>query len=201
MSADQKVVYLFKDQIRKVDLLDKIIKGCINADNSAREKLYKMFSSKLYGICLRYAKNVDDAKDIMQEGFIKIFQKINQYKGLGSFEGWLKRIMINCALEKYRNMYYLNEYDDSYNLRDSIIDQKDGDTLTEKELLELITQLPSKYRMVFNMYAIEGYSHKEIGQILKISEGTSKSNLSRARVILQKKINYMSNIAKKTVNI
>ena len=184
-----------------MDILDRILKGCINGDNNAREKLYKMFSAKLYGVCLRYAKSSDDAKDIMQEGFIKIFQKIDQYKGFGSFEGWMKRIMINCALEKYRNMYYLNEYDDSYNHRDSLIDQNQADTLTEKELLDLIHQLPSKYRMVFNMYAIEGYSHKEIAETLDISEGTSKSNLSRARVILQKKINKLSVVAKKIVSV
>ncbi len=184
-----------------MDILNKIIKGCVKKDNASREKLYRMFSSKLYGVCLRYSKNVDDAKDIMQEGFIKIFQKIEQYKGAGSFEGWMKRIMINCALEKYRNMYYLNEYDDSFVHKDSLINENEADKLTEQELLNLIHQLPSKYRMVFNMYAIEGYSHKEIAAILKISEGTSKSNLSRARAILQKKLNTMADIEKKTISI
>jgi len=184
-----------------VDILDKIIKGCVSNDNSAREQLYKMFSGVLYGVCLRYGKNVDDAKDIMQEGFIKIFQKIGQYKRLGSFEGWMKRIMINCALEKYRNMYYLNEFDDSYNLKENLVIESGFDNLTEQELMGLVQRLPSKYRMVFNMYALEGYSHKEISEILNISEGTSKSNLSRARAILQKKVVNMSKIAKKTISV
>jgi RNA polymerase sigma factor (sigma-70 family) len=184
-----------------VDVLENIIKGCKKGNNADRERLYKMFSSVLYGLCLRYAKNVDDAKDIMQEGFIKIFQKIDQYRGAGSFEGWMKRIMINSALEKYRNMYYLNEYDDSLNHKDTLMDENQADKLNEKELLILISQLPSKYRMVFNMYAIEGYSHKEISETLKISEGTSKSNLSRARAILQKKIIQLSNIEIKSVTV
>lgn len=156
-----------------------------------------MFSSKLYPVCLRYTKNTEDAKDVMQEGFIKILQKIEQYKGFGSFEGWLKRIMINCALEKYRNMHYVNEYDDAYNHKESLIDSSVTDKLTEEELLSLIQELPTKYRLVFNMYAIEGYNHKEIAEILNISEGTSKSNLSRARGILQKKLMNISRIAEK----
>lgn len=182
-----------------MDALDKIVAGCKKGKNSAREKLYSTYSSQLYGLCLRYAKNTDDAKDIMQEGFIKIFQKIDQYKGFGSFEGWMKRIMVNCALEKYRNMYYLNEYDDTYSHKENLIDEGQADSLSEKELLLLIEQLPTKYRMVFNMYAIEGYSHKEIADILKISEGTSKSNLSRARGILQKKVVQITRIAEKSI--
>lgn len=184
-----------------MDKLNKLIKDCVKNDNKARNRLYEMFSAKLYGVCMRYAKNADDAKDIMQEGFIKIFQKMHQFKGAGSFEGWMKRVMVNCALEKYRNMYYLSEYDDGFLQKDTLISDNEVDSFTEKELLGLIQQLPSKYRMVFNMYAIEGYSHKEIAEILNISEGTSKSNLSRARSALQKKVNNISMVAKKTVTI
>jgi len=142
----------------------------------------------MFGVCLRYAGSRDDAQDILHEGFLKIFEKIGQFESRGSFEGWIRRIMVNTALEKYRGEHK------SVNLQEELIEfDKDmstemSDNVTVKELLGMIKELTPQYRLVFNLYAIEGYSHKEISNMLDISEGTSKSNLSRARTILQEKV-------------
>jgi len=142
----------------------------------------------MFGVCLQYSSNYEEARDVLQEGFIRVFEKLRQYKGKGSFEGWMRRIMINSALEKYRNQYNLFpviEFDENIddNYYEDIYDE-----LTAKDLLKFIQELSPKYRLVFNLYAIEGYSHKEISRMLGISIGTSKSNLSRARGILQEKV-------------
>jgi RNA polymerase sigma factor (sigma-70 family) len=170
------------------DSLEHIIKGCIAGKNASRELLYKQFAGKLWGVCLRYAADYDQAKDVLQDGFVKIFEKISQYEGRGNFEGWMRRIMVNTALAEFRKHRHLsieamqkNEYEQ----------EADGNldcNLTAEELLEVIKELPPQYKMVFNLYAIEGYNHKEIGEMLGISEGTSKSNLSRAREILKTKV-------------
>lgn len=173
-----------------VDRLPAIIKGCKKNSPKAQKELYDIFSPRLFAVCLRYANNYTDAQDVLQEGFLKIFEKIQQYSNKGAFEGWMRRIMVNTALEKYRSQlrsipteeYMLHYYDsNAYN--------NINQGVTEKELLSLIQELTPKYRVVFNLYAIEGYSHKEISEMLNISEGTSKSNLSRARSILQGKVN------------
>jgi RNA polymerase sigma-70 factor (ECF subfamily) len=150
--------------------------------------LYEKYSGLMFGVCLRYSGSKQDAEDILHEGFLKVFDKISQFKSRGSFVGWMRKIMVNTALEKYRNKYRIIpvsdeivEYERS-GYEDISID------LTAKELMDLIRELSPQYRMVFNMYAIEGYSHKEISELLNISEGTSKSNLSRARAILQEKV-------------
>ena len=142
----------------------------------------------MFGICLRYTKDYSAAEDVLQEGFIKIFSNISSYKGTGSFEGWIRRVIINTALERFRKqfqMYPITEINESeLGLKyDNILSD-----LRAADLLNLIKDLPPAYRMVFNLYAIDGYSHKEIGDMLNISTGTSKSNLSRARKILQSKI-------------
>ena len=142
----------------------------------------------MFGVCLRYAGSRDDAQDILHEGFLKIYEKIGQFESRGSFEGWIRRIMVNTALEKYRGEHK------SVNLQEELIEfDKDmstemSDNVTVKELLGMIRDLTPQYRLVFNLYAIEGYSHKEISKMLDISEGTSKSNLSRARTILQERV-------------
>lgn len=174
-----------------MDKYEEIIKGCKEGNRVYQEKLYKLVSPMLYGICLRYGNNTEDAQDILQDGFIKIFQKISQFNYLGSFEGWMKRIIINTALEKYRSRKYLNEFEDNITLHDKTIDEHTTNNLTTEELMKLVMKLPPQYKLVFNLYAIEGYNHKEISKMLKISEGTSKSNLSRARAILQKQINQL----------
>ncbi len=174
---------------KSLEGIDKIVKGCIAGNIKYQEKLYKLFSRKMFAVCLRYAKDYTEAEDVLHDGFIKIFEKINQFKFKGSFEGWIRRIMVNTALDKYRkqNLLYpvddINEYSENFNYDDII------SNITSKDLLKLIQELSPKYRMVFVSYAIEGYSHKEISEMLGISIGTSKSNLSRARKILQDKIN------------
>jgi len=174
--------------VKLTDELDHILQECIKGKRSAQEHLYKMYSAKMFGVCLRYCRNYEEAKDILQEGFIKIFEKIHQYGQRGCFEGWVRRIMINTALEKYRRSnqtIVLDQIPEIYEDKDNEIDFD----ITMKEILALIQKLPERYRMVFNLYVFEEMSHKEIASTLGITEGTSKSDLSRARGILQNKIN------------
>ena len=168
--------------------LDEIIKGCVAGKSEAQEALYRKYSGKLFGICLRYTKDYSAAEDVLQEGFIKILTNLSSYKGTGAFEGWMRRVVINTALERFRKqfqMYSITEVNESdIGLKyENILEN-----INAKDLLELIKELPPAYKMVFNLYAIDGYSHKEIGDKLNISIGTSKSNLSRARKILQSKV-------------
>jgi RNA polymerase sigma factor (sigma-70 family) len=177
------------------DNLENIIKGCKAGKNSAREQLYKLLSAKMWAVCLRYSRNTDEAKDVLQDGFIKVFEKIDQYEGRGPFEGWVRRIMVNTALSEYRKQHYLHSESEDQIKDNQTIEPIEAD-ITAAELMNIIGELPPQYRMVFNLYAVEGYAHKDISELLGISEGTSKSNLSRARDILQKKIkvNYPSYI-------
>ena len=142
----------------------------------------------MYSVCLRYSRDQDEAKDNLQDGFIKVYSNIKQFKGAGSFEGWVRRIMVNTALQKYRGQSQLYALNDNETKAYNIPVENVMDAMGEKELLEMIKELPPRYKLVFNMYAIEGYSHKEISEMLDITEGTSKSNLSRARDILQIKL-------------
>lgn len=138
----------------------------------------------------------------MQEGFIKIFENLGQYKHEGSFEGWMRRITVNTALEQFRNRHNLYRVDDIDAIQepDAEPDNQDYGGLEANDLLDIIRELPPKYRMVFNLYAIEGYSHKEISKMVNISEGTSKSNLSRARNILQRRVGSYTGIKKRIAN-
>ena len=147
----------------------------------------------MYGVCLLYSRDTEEAKDILQEGFIKIFQKLDQFSGKGSLEGWMRRIFINSALEKYRIKKAVLMVDEDLEVLAGEVDDKIIEQLSAKDLLRMIQDLSPQYRVVFNLYAIEGYSHKEIGKKLNISEGTSKSNLSRARSILQEKVINLRN--------
>ncbi|MFN5477836.1 MAG: RNA polymerase sigma factor [Sphingobacteriales bacterium] len=162
-----------------------LILGSIRGDRRMQELLYKTYSPKMYGVCLRYAGNPDDAQDILQEGFVKVFKNLNRFRGDGSFEGWIRRIFVNTAIEHYRrkvNMYPVTEN------QENTIEDKDWtafDRLALKDLLEIIQELSPGYRTVFNMYVVEGYTHRDIADILGISEGTSKSQLARAKAILQ----------------
>jgi RNA polymerase sigma-70 factor (ECF subfamily) len=147
----------------------------------------------MFAVCLRYCANYEEAKDILHDGFVTVFTKIGQFQHSGSFEGWVRRIFVNHALEKYRSNAKISLTDrleevDLYQEPD-VEDEWEGYRLTEGQLLEMIDSLPPQYKMVFNMYAIDGLSHKEIGEALGIAEGTSRSNLLRARSILQKQIN------------
>ena len=180
----------------------KIIKGCLEGNRRDQELLYRRHAAKLYAVCLQYSGNDEEARDILQEGFIKIFENLVYYKHEGSFEGWMRRITVNTALEKFRNKHNLYRVDDIDLIPEPEVepDNEDYAGLEANDLLAIIRELPPKYRMVFNLYAIEGYSHKEIASMINISEGTSKSNLSRARVILQRRVWAYSDISKRVVN-
>jgi RNA polymerase sigma factor (sigma-70 family) len=182
--------------------IKKIIKGCLDGNRRDQELLYRRHSAKLYAACLQYSGNDEEARDILQEGFIKIFENLQNYKHEGSFEGWIRRIVVNTALEKYRSRHNLFRVDDIDTISEPEAepDNEDYSGLQAVDLLYIIRELPPKYRMVFNLYAIEGYSHREIGTMLNISEGTSKSNLSRARIILQRRVGALTGIKRKTVN-
>lgn len=168
--------------------LDILLKGCKKGKPKSQEALYRRFASAMYGICLQYASSEEDAQDIMQDGFVKVFRKLDQVNNPAAFPGWIRRVMINTALEKYRSQVILQRMDDVQEEADEALDDGIFDNLTCQELVKLIQTLSPRYRMVFNLYAIEGYSHQEISEELGISVGTSKSNLSRARAILQEKI-------------
>lgn len=169
--------------------LEQIIEQCQKHDVKAQEALYRRFAPILLGVCIKYCGNKALAEDLFQESFITIFNKISQFKHRGSFEGWMKRITINTVLTYYRKHQYIESIDDH---KIELIEE--NDTLNTSKyslnyLLSVIQKLPNQYRLVFNMYALDGYSHKEISKALGISEGTSKSNLSRARSILKKELN------------
>jgi RNA polymerase sigma factor (sigma-70 family) len=169
-------------------ILKDIIKGCAEGKRQAQEELYRMFAAKMYSLCLRYSRDKDEAKDNLQDGFIKVYSNIKQFKGSGSFEGWVRKIMVNTALQKYRGNYQLYALNDNETKNYDISINNVIEAMGEQELLKMIQELPPRYKLVFNMYAIEGYTHKEISKMLGIAEGTSKSNLSRARDILQEKL-------------
>ncbi|PNQ74733.1 RNA polymerase subunit sigma-70 [Hanstruepera neustonica] len=166
--------------------LKQLIINCSKNDTKAQSELYQLFSSKLFSICLKYSKNYAEAEDNLQDAFLTIFNKISQYDNKGSFEGWLKRITINTALQRYRNQGVFEIINEEL-IEDVELDIEDDD-LTIDFLLNIIQELPDRYRLVFNLYALDGYSHSEIAEMLNISLGTSKSNLARARKLLIEKI-------------
>jgi len=162
-----------------------LLEGCIRGDRKMQHELYDRFAPKMYGVCLRYAANTEEAEDILQESFIKVFKKIASFRKEGSFEGWIRRIFVNTAIEHYRKKIYLQpitEHEES-TVEGGYLSVLDN--LAEKDIISLVQQLSPGYRTVFNMYVVEGYSHKQIAEQLGISEGTSKSQLSRAKQILQ----------------
>ncbi len=169
--------------------LKKLILQCQNRDLKAQKALYELYSTKLFSLSLKYSKNYAEAQDNLQDAFITIFEKIHQFKHKGSFEGWMKRITINTALARYKNqkVFSLNQ--------EEFIVQPENDysehNISLQTLLKIIQELPNRYRMVFNLYVLDGYSHKEIAKMMDISEGTSKSNLARGRQILKEKINAL----------
>lgn len=165
---------------------EELIKGCLKRERGAQQQLFDQYSSKMYALCYRYVRHAMEAEDILVTAFTKVFDRIEQFKGEGSFEGWIRRIMVNEALtflRKSRTMYL--ETDLEVADREPDYDRL-SDHLEAEDLMKMIQELPAGYRLVFNMYAIDGYSHKEIAEQLGISENTSKSQLSRARVYLQK---------------
>ncbi|MHA7130819.1 RNA polymerase sigma factor [Algoriphagus namhaensis] len=166
-----------------------LIKGCIKGDRLAQRHLYETYSGKFLAICLRYLKDREHAEDVMIEGFMRIFDKLSQYEGKGSFEGWMKRIMVTQALMKLRsNKHLMMEVHVESDASFPDNHHYETNHLEAEELMNLIHELPLGYRTVFNLYAIEGYSHKEIAELLGITESTSKSQLNRARNVLKDQI-------------
>lgn len=164
--------------------LNKLIEQCKSNDTKAQGELYKLFSSKLFSICLKYSRSYAEAEDNLQDAFLTIFNKIDQYKNKGSFEGWLKRIAVNTVLQRYRNEKVFDIINE--NITEDV--EIEDDDISIHYLLNIIQELPDRYRLVFNMYVLDGYSHKDIAKLLNINIGTSKSNLARARQILMKTI-------------
>ncbi len=175
-----------------------LIKGSIAGDRRMQEELYRRFAPKMYAVCLRYANNTDDAQDLLQEGFIKVYKNLHRFRAEGSFEGWVRRVFVNTSIEHYRKktaqLSSVSEKEEN-TIEDADISALDS--LAEKDIINIVQELSPGYRTVFNLYVVEGYSHKEIGEMLGISEGTSKSQLARAKSILQKKITqYLSDTKK-----
>lgn len=164
---------------------EELITACLSGDPVAQRKLYDRFSRKMMGVCMRYAGDYEEAQDVLQDGFIKVFERLKTYNGNGSFEGWVRRIFVNTALDSYRRnkqsrqMQDIDEAGYAISSSDDVISD-----LSAADLMNILQRLPAGYRMVFNMYVIEGYSHKEIGEQLNITESTSKSQFSRARAYL-----------------
>lgn len=166
--------------------LKQLIKKCKKQDIKAQEQLYRLYAHTLFSVCLKYSSSYQQAEDNLQDAFLMIFSKIPQYKNKGSFEGWMKRIVINTALQKYRKQTVFEIIREDHMKEPEI--EIDEDTVSVDFLLKIIQQLPDRYRQVFNLYALDGFSHREISELLGITTGTSKSNLARARVILKEKI-------------
>jgi len=169
--------------------IEELLKKCKAGERKGQELLYKQFASKMMGVCLRYAIDRMEAEDMLQNGFIRVFQKISDYRGEGSFEGWVRRIMVHSSIEYYRKHHKMMQVVDVDDVgEEQSVNPTAVANLDAKDLMVLIQKLSPGYRMVFNLYAIEGYSHKEIAGIMGITEGASKSQLSRARTILKEQI-------------
>lgn len=180
---------------------EQLVKNCLKGEKLSQRQFYDLYARKMMGVCLRYANDVEDAEDFLQEGFVKVFEKLSTYEFKGSLEGWVRRIIINTILDKLRKQGKENftEHIDLANSLEetsSVIQQ-----LNAKELLKIIRELPVGYRTVFNLYAIEGYQHNEIAKMLNISESTSKSQLIKAKEQLQKKIIAQQQAESKQLNI
>lgn len=174
--------------MEQVYAIESLLNGCKRGERKAQEMLYRAVAAKMFNVCLRYASSDEEAQDMMQNGFIKVFKSLSSFRGEGSFEGWIRRVIVHTAIEMYRK-----NCREQYKVKlDEVFDQEqqvfDMEGLEVGDLMQVIQQLPDGYRIVFNMYAIEGYSHKEIAETLQISEGASKSQLSRARAWLKNKL-------------
>ena len=167
-------------------LIEQLIHECTKNNTEAKEQLYRLLSPKLFAVCLKYSKSYEEAQDNLQDGFLLLFDKIHQFKHKGSFEGWAKRVVINNILQQYRSQSIFEIV--SENFPEEIEVEADEDDITLDFLTKIIQELPDRYRLVFNLYVMDDYSHKEIAELLNISVGTSKSNLSRAKAILKDKI-------------
>ncbi len=175
----------------------ELIRGCIREEATCQREVYNRYAGRMLGVCNRYARNSADAEDILQDAFIKVFDKIHQFKFEGSFEGWIRKIVVNTALKKYSLRRYEKELV-GYEINDrdeTILEPSAYSQLSEKDLLDLINSLPDGYRLVFNLYVLEGFQHEEIATMLNIQPGTSRSQLVKARAMLQKQIMQLQKVA------
>jgi len=172
--------------------LSALWEGCLKNDRKQQEMLYKLLAPKMLSVCMRYAKDKDEAQDILQEGFIKMFKNMNNYRSEGSLEGWIRRIMVHSAISRYRKSKTMVLVDDFAEQNIPMSSSYNANGLEAKELMKMVQELPGTYRSVFNMYAIEGYSHQEISSTLGMSELLSRTTLHRARVILKDRLSRLS---------
>lgn len=175
----------------KTDTIESLVSGCKAKDRKAQEKLYKLTASKMLGVCMRYTNNRAEAEDILQTGFVRVFTRMDSYRNEGAFEGWIRRIMVNTAIESFRRNKRMIQAEDLHELGEESVPASEIDELAYEDLINIIQQLPAGYKIVFNMYGIEGYTHKEIAEELGISESTSKTQLLRAREWLKKRIKLL----------
>lgn len=173
-----------KDKISE----QQLISGCVTGDRSMQEEFYKVFAPRMFTICLRYANDYYQAEDMLQEGFIRAYANLHKFRNEGSFEGWMKRIFVNTAIEGYRKNQATNNMLEVEDMKNDLVQQDDFHHLSASDLIKMVQRLSPGYRTVFNLYAIEGYSHQEIADMLSINVGTSKSQLARARYLLQKMV-------------
>ena len=167
-------------------IIEQLIHECTKNNIKSQEQLYKLLAPKLFAVCLKYSRNYEEAQDNLQESFLVIFEKIGQFKNTGSFEGWAKRIVINYVLQQYRNQKIFEIISEKIAVEEEV--EIDDENVSLEFLTKVIQELPDRYRLVFNLYVIDDYSHKEIAEMLGITIGTSKSNLARAKAILKQKI-------------
>jgi len=187
---------MFVNPTEHLEEIRQLIKACLAEDRNAQRNLYELLAPQMFGVCLRYANNREEAEDIMQEGFAQVFKSLHNFNYSGSFEGWVRKIMVRCAIAKYRQKTKLHSVlnieieDIAATNNEEILSQ-----LGKKELLKMVQNLPPAYRLVFNLYVFEGLKHREIAEELGISEGTSKSNFHDAKVILQRVVTDSMKIA------
>lgn len=172
------------------DIDKELIVRCTKYDRKAQRELYERYSSRMYSLCLRYSKDKESAKDVLQDGFVTVFTKIGTYKGIGAFEGWMRRIFVNTALMRLRKADIFNDIEDiSYK---AASDEDIAGDVGGKEIMKIVSSMPAGFRTVFNMSVVDGYSHREIAGMLGITEGASRSQLSRARLWLQKRLSELN---------
>ena len=172
--------------------LQTLWEGCMRNDRKQQELLYKALAPKMLAVCMRYAKDKDEAQDILQEGFIKMFKNMENYRGEGSLEGWIRRIMVHSAISRYRKAKSMVLVDDFAEQNIPVSSSYNDNGLEARDLMNMVQELPATYRSVFNMYAIEGFSHQEIGSKLGMSELLSRTTLHRARTLLKDKLNSLA---------
>ena len=178
-------------------ILEQLIYECTKNNTKAQEQLYHLLAPKLFAVCLKYSRSYEEAQDNLQESILLVFEKISQYKNSGSFEGWAKRVVINYVLQQYRNQKVFEIVSEKIPDTDEV--EIEDENVSLEFLTKIIQELPDRYRLVFNLYVMDGYSHKEIAEMLGINIGTSKSNLARAKAILKDKIESNNNYSiKKT---